>query len=54
MDTQDVFAWGDIKEEKVNDEGERIQDLCAQWGPSGSEVMDGKGFDGFVRMEVDL
>jgi hypothetical protein len=41
MDTQDLVAWGRIREEKIYAEKERLAALC-KWA-------EGRGIDGFVR-----
>ena len=46
MDSQDIFIWGYVREEKIFSERERIIELC-QWGKQ-------HGIDGFVRMEMHL
>jgi hypothetical protein len=41
MDTQDLVAWSEMKPEWVNNEEQRIMDLC-KWGEK-------YGVNGFVR-----
>ena len=41
MDTQDLIAWGGTDRYAINDENQRIRDLC-KWGKN-------FGLDGFVR-----
>jgi hypothetical protein len=46
MDTQDLVAWSEMKPEWVNNEEQRIMDLC-KWGEK-------YGVNGFVRMEMNF
>ncbi|KAG2361426.1 hypothetical protein BDR07DRAFT_1610158 [Suillus spraguei] len=46
MDAQDLVAWSKMKPEWVNNEEQRIADLC-KWGQK-------YGLNGFVRMEVNF
>ena len=41
MDTQDLMAWSEMKPEWINNDRQRIQDLC-KWGQK-------YGVNGFVR-----
>ncbi|OJA13585.1 hypothetical protein AZE42_02741 [Rhizopogon vesiculosus] len=46
MDTQDLVAWSEMRPELVDNEAQRIQDLC-KWGLK-------YGVNGLVRMEMNL
>ncbi|KAG2087329.1 hypothetical protein BD769DRAFT_1645598 [Suillus cothurnatus] len=46
MDTQDLVAWSEMKPEWVNNEEQRIMDLC-KWGEK-------YGVNGFVRMQMNF
>ncbi|OJA08608.1 hypothetical protein AZE42_12385, partial [Rhizopogon vesiculosus] len=46
MDTQDLVAWSEMKPEWLDNELQRIQDLC-KWGLK-------NGVNGFVRMEINF
>ncbi|OAX32761.1 hypothetical protein K503DRAFT_776317 [Rhizopogon vinicolor AM-OR11-026] len=46
MDTQDLVAWSEMRPEWVDNEEQRIQDLC-KWGLQ-------NGINGLVRMEVNF
>ncbi|KAG2032233.1 hypothetical protein BDR03DRAFT_970757 [Suillus americanus] len=46
MDTQDLVAWSKMKPEWVDNEEQRIMDLC-KWGQK-------YGVNGFVRMDVNF
>ncbi|KAG1832301.1 hypothetical protein DFJ58DRAFT_236881 [Suillus subalutaceus] len=46
LDTQDLVAWSEMKPEWVNNEKQRIMDLC-KWGQK-------YGVNGFVRMEMNF
>ncbi|KAG1798605.1 uncharacterized protein HD556DRAFT_1518466 [Suillus plorans] len=46
MDTQDLVAWSEMKPEWVENEEQRIKDLC-KWGRK-------YGVNGFVRMEMNF
>ncbi|KAG2349970.1 hypothetical protein BDR05DRAFT_923899 [Suillus weaverae] len=46
MDTQDLVAWSEMKPKWVNNEEQRIKDLC-KWGQK-------YGVNGFVRMEMNF
>ncbi|QRV81964.1 hypothetical protein RhiJN_09979 [Ceratobasidium sp. AG-Ba] len=46
MDTQDLLAWGKIRNDTMEAEPDRIVDLC-KWGQR-------FGIDGFVRMEMSF
>ncbi|KAK7014139.1 hypothetical protein VNI00_019377 [Paramarasmius palmivorus] len=48
MDSQDIVAWGRVDKERYFEERERLGVLC-DWGQE-----EGKGVDGFVRMEMDF
>ena len=41
MDSQDIITWGEIRPDRIREEGLRIQRLC-EWGTP-------FGLDGFVR-----
>ncbi|KAI9568289.1 hypothetical protein HD554DRAFT_2022667 [Boletus coccyginus] len=46
LDIQDLVAWGGLGRHEMNDDDQRIQDLC-KWGKK-------FGVDGFVRMEMSF
>jgi hypothetical protein len=54
LDSQDILQWGEVREEMVLRDYDRIQDMCARWGKGGTEIEEGEGFDGFVRMQMSL
>lgn len=54
LDTQDILLWGDIREDMIPYDDQRLEEMCHKWGRGGSEIGNGEGFDGFVRMQMSL